>query len=108
MKTQFGGPQRNHVRFPSCTDDPETLDEVEKVRVAGGLESVTEFAWKLDENIGFSSKLEMFSTFKNLDEVIVRSDNTLAAKISKYVPSPQCQLLNEKLSVRAQVKRCVD
>jgi len=108
LKTRFGVGLREIVTsdFPGYADDPETKDKVEKIRVAGGLESVTEFAWKLDENIGFSSKLEMFSTFKNLDEVIVRSDNTLAAKISKYVTVLlNVQLLNEKaISPRTQVK----
>ena len=108
LKTRFGVGLREIVTsdFPGYADDPETLNEVEKVRVAGGLESVTEFVWKLDENVGFSSKLEMFSTFKKLDEVIVRSDNTLAAKISKYITVLlNVQLLNEKaISPRTQVK----
>jgi hypothetical protein len=107
LKTRFGVGLREIItsNFPGYADDPATL-EVEKTSVRGGLESVTEFAWKLDENVGFSSKLEMFSAFKKLDEVIVRSDNTLSAKVSKYITVLlNLQLLNEKaVSPRTQVK----
>lgn len=107
LKTRFGVGLREILTsdFPGYADDPATL-EVEKTSVRGGLESVTEFAWKLDENVGFSSKLEMFSAFKKLDEVIVRSDNTLSAKVSKYITVLlNLQLLNEKaVSPRTQVK----
>jgi hypothetical protein len=74
--------------------------------VNGGLESVTELAWQIDENVTFGSKLEMFSTFTKLDEVIVRSDNTLAAKVSSLITVMlNVQLLNERaISPRTQVK----
>jgi hypothetical protein len=108
LKTRLGVGLREIVTsdFPGFADDPETKNEIEKIRVAGGLESVTEFAWKLDENVGFSSKLEMFSAFKKLDEVIVRSDNTLAAKVGKYITVLlNVQLLNEKaVSPKTQMK----
>jgi hypothetical protein len=107
LKTRFGVGLREILTsdFPGYADDPATA-ELEKTSVRGGLESVTEFAWKLDENVGFSSKLEMFSAFKKLDEVIVRSDNTLSAKVSKYITVLlNLQLLNEKaVSPRTQVK----
>ncbi len=107
LKTRFGVGLREILtsNFPGYADDPETL-EIEKTSVQGGLESVTEFVWKLDENVGFSSKLELFSTFKNIDEVIVRSDNVLAAKVSKYITVLlNVQLLNEKrISPKTQVK----
>jgi hypothetical protein len=67
---------------------------------------VTELSWKIEDNVTFGSKLEMFSTFKKLDEVIVRSDNILAAKVSKYITAMlTVQLLNERAaSPRTQIK----
>jgi hypothetical protein len=87
-------------------DDPETVTEIEHSSVNGGLESVSELTLKLDEQVSFSSKLELFSTFKHIDQVIMRSDNTLAAKVSKYITVLlNVQLLNERaVSPRTQVK----
>lgn len=107
FKTRLGVGLREIITssFPAYADDPET-QKIETTRVNGGLESVTEFAWKLDEDVGFSSKLELFSAFNKMDEVIVRSDNVLAAKVSKYITVLlNVQLLNEKNnSPRTQVK----
>ncbi len=78
----------------------------EKTQVEGGLESVTEVAWKIDDNMLFAAKLELFDPFKAMDVVVVRSDNTLSAKVSKYVVvNFNVQLINEKqISPRTQVK----
>jgi len=107
LKTRFGVGLREILtsNFPGYADNIETL-EIEKTRVNGGLESVTELAWQIDENVSFGSKLEMFSTFTKLDEVIVRSDNTLAAKVSSLITVMlNVQLLNERaISPRTQVK----
>ncbi len=56
-----------------------------KTKVEGGLESVTEINWQLQSNLLFTGKLELFDPFKDLEKVVVRSDNTLAAKVSKYI-----------------------
>jgi hypothetical protein len=87
------------------SDDPATTD-IEKVSVDGGLESVTEVEWKLEDNILFTSKLELFGPFKKLDEIVVRNDNTLAMAVSKYIAvNLNVQLINEKrISPRTQVK----
>lgn len=107
FKTRFGVGLREIItsRFPGYADDPETA-EIEKTRINGGLESVSELTLKLDEQVSFTSKLELFSTFKHIDQVIMRSDNTLAAKVSKYITVMlNLQLLNEReISPRTQVK----
>jgi hypothetical protein len=107
LKTRLGVGLREIFtsKFPRYADDPSTL-EIEKTQVNGGLESVTELSWKIEDNVTFGSKLEMFSTFKKLDEVIVRSDNILAAKVSKYITAMlTVQLLNERAaSPRTQIK----
>ena len=78
-----------------------------KSEVDGGLESVTEVTWTLDENILLSAKVELFDPFKTMDQVVVRSDNTIAAKVSKFVTvNFNVQLINErKVSPRTQVKQ---
>jgi hypothetical protein len=110
VKTRFGAGLREIItsQFPGYADDPSTA-EIEKTQINGGLESVTELTLKLDENVGFSSKLELFSTFKNIDQVILRSDNTLSAKVSKYITvMMNVQFLNERaISPRTQVKETI-
>ena len=107
FKSRFGVGLREIItsKFPGYADDPETA-EIEKTRINGGLESVSELTLKLDEQVSFTSKLELFSTFKHIDQVIMRSDNTLAAKVSKYITVMlNLQLLNEReISPRTQVK----
>jgi hypothetical protein len=107
FKTRLGVGLREILTsaFPIYADDPSTV-EIEKTQVNGGLESVTELSLKIDENVTFGSKLEMFSTFKKPDEIIVRCDNILAAKVSKYITAMlTVQLLNERsASPRTQIK----
>ena len=87
------------------TDDPAT-PQIEKSQVDGGLESVTEVEWHWDDNIVFTSKLELFDAFKTMDRVVVRNDNTIAAKVNKYISvNFNVQLINEpRVSPRTQVK----
>ena len=108
LKTRLGAGLREILasRFAALyTDDPATTT-LEKSKVDGGLESVTEANWKIEENILFTSKLELFDPFKHLDQVVVRNDNTLTMKISKYlVTIVDVQLINERLiTPRTQVK----
>jgi len=107
IKTRLGMALREILasRFPVYVDDPATL-EIEKSSVLGGLESVTEVEWHLDQSLLFTSKLELFSPFKTMDVIVVRNDNTLAAKVNKYVSVLlNVQLINEnRISPRTQVK----
>ena len=107
FKTRLGVALREIFtsEFTGYADDPATT-EIEKSRVEGGLESVSEVAWKLDDNILFTSKLELFAPFETLDEIVVRNDNTIAASVSKYITvNLNVQLINEKqISPRTQIK----
>lgn len=87
------------------SDDPET-PELETTKIEGGLESVTEAEAKVDDNILFKSKLELFAPFKQLDVIVMRMDNTLSAAISKYFNvNLNVQLINERaITPRTQVK----
>jgi hypothetical protein len=71
-------------RYAQYADDPGTT-EIEKTRVEGGIESVTDFKWPFAENMVFISRLEMFAPFRQMDRVIMRSDNTVAMKVNQYV-----------------------
>jgi hypothetical protein len=107
VKTRLGAALREILtsQFTGYSDDAATTD-IEKTKIDGGLESVTDVEWKLEDNILFTSKLELFSPFKTLDEVVVRNDNTFAAKVSKYVTvNLNVQLINERrVTPRTQIK----
>lgn len=78
-------------------------------QVDGGLQSITEVSASLDDNLLFKAKLELFSAFRKMDEVIVRSDNTLTAKINKYFSTNiDVQIIQEKpITPRTQVKQTI-
>jgi len=81
----------------------------QKTETEGGLESVTEVEAHFQQNLLFHAKLELFSAFKKMDEVVVRSDNTLTAKITKYFSTNiNLQLIQERpISPRTQIKQGV-
>jgi hypothetical protein len=87
--TQYSGGKKNKVEF--------------------GLESVTEAGARLDDNLFFKAKLELFAAFKTMDEVVVRSDNTITAKISKYFSTNlNVQFIQERpISPRTQIKQTI-
>lgn len=92
--------------YTGYADDPGT-PEIEKVRVLGGMESVSEADWTFAENMKLASRLELFAPFKNIDKVIVRSDNTISAQVNKYVTVVfSVQLINEQeVTPRTQIKQ---
>jgi len=98
IKTRLGAALREVItsEFNIYADNPAT-QTIEKTKVEGGLESVTEVTWQLQSNLLFTGKVELFDAFKNFDIIIMRSDNTLAAKVSKYVTvNVNVQLLKEQ------------
>ncbi len=71
--------------YRQYADDPETPFELESFRLDTGIESVTNSEITLDDNLLFTSMLRLFSTFKELDVWDVRWDNTISAKVNKYI-----------------------
>lgn len=71
--------------YRNYSDDPKTLDKMESFRLETGIESVTNSEITLDENLLFSSMLRLFSSFEELDVWDVRWDNTISAKVNKYI-----------------------
>jgi len=87
-------------------DDPDTK-EIEKIKVEPGMESVTDFSKSLFGGILMTSKLEIFSNFKGLDEIDVKWDNIFSAKISEYINvSFNIKLFYDRdISVKRQLKQ---
>lgn len=110
IKTRFGAAVREIITstYIVYSDDPTTTD-VEKTRVEGGLEWVTDISWQIDENIFFNSKIELFSPLKQFEETVFRNDNTFTAKINKYITTTlNVQMLNDKkVTPRTQFKETI-
>jgi hypothetical protein len=108
VKTRFGIALREVVtdKFNTYSDDPTTV-QVEKVKVDGGMESVTEIGWTVLENVLLNSKLELFAPIKYFEKTTVRSDNTLSAKVNKYLSvNLNVQLIHDtQVQARTQIKQ---
>ncbi len=107
LKTRLGAALREVFSDAfAYADDAATTPAIETSKIEGGLESVTDVEWKLDDNILFTSKLEMFAPFNSIDVVVVRNDNTLAAKVNQYISVVlNVQLINDKsVTPRTQIK----
>ncbi|MBI5215152.1 MAG: DUF3078 domain-containing protein [Ignavibacteriae bacterium] len=111
LKTRFGVALREIItsNYNQYSDDPTTTTEIEKTRIEGGLELVTDISWQLEENLLFTSKIEFFSPLKSFDETVLRADNSITAKVSKYISANlNLQLLNDKkVSPRTQFKETI-
>ena len=108
IKTRLGVALREVITstFTQYADDPKTTT-IEKTKTDGGIESVTDLQLKLDDNILFTSHLELFDPVNHPDQIIVRSDNMVTAKVSKYiVVSLNLVLVNDvQVTPRTQVKQ---
>jgi len=78
----------------------------EELRVEYGAESVTDINWKMAENILFTSKLELFSNLKAMNQIDVNWDNMFTSKITKYIGvSFNVKLLYDRdISAKRQLK----
>ena len=88
FKTRFGFAFKQTVAdvyAARWSDDPETINEVEKLRNEIGAESVTDYNLQLSELIIYVTKLELFSNIKRIDEIDVRWDNVFSAKVADYI-----------------------
>ncbi len=87
FKTRLGiGLQETFTnKYRNYSDDSKTADKIEAFKIETGVESVTNSELNFDENLLFQSMLRLFTRFNSLDVWDVRWDNTLTAKITKYV-----------------------
>ncbi len=90
-------------------DDPDTENEVEDFRFQTGIESATGVKFTVMENIMYTSQLNLFSAFDQLDVWDVRWDNTLTAKVNDYVNVSLNVLLVHEIAQtrRTQVKQAL-
>lgn len=107
VKTRLGAAVREVSSKNFTYADDAATTTVERSKVEGGLESVTDVELKLEENTIFTSKLEMFAPFNAIDVIVVRSDNTLSSKVNKYIVVVfNVQLINDRNmgTPRTQIK----
>ncbi len=108
LHTRLGFALREIVtsRYTAFADDPKT-PTVERTKIEDGLESVTEGTWKIDGSTSFNAKLELFSSFREPEKIILRGDNTLTVRLGKVVTLVvNVQLINERrVTPRTQVKQ---
>jgi hypothetical protein len=57
----------------------------DKFRNEIGAESVTDLNYKINEQIIYESKLELFTNFKGADEIDTNWDNTFSATVTEYI-----------------------
>jgi hypothetical protein len=111
IKTRLGFALREIItnKFNQYSDNPETKDRIEKTSIDGGMESVTDVEWQLDENILLNMKLEMFAPFKRFNEVVVRDNTSITAKVNKYITALfNVQVINEKrVTPKTQIKETI-
>ncbi len=93
-------------QYTRFADDPKT-GELEKRVVEGGMESVLNVDWKWSQNLLFTSVAEWFGAFKDMKRTALRTNNTLAATVSKLVTvNFNIQTINEpRVSLRPQIKQ---
>ena len=94
--------------FTGYADDPDT-PEVETTRTEGGVESVTDVEWQLRDNVLLSSKLELFTAFSDLADVVARNDTTVAVKVTEWVSLKLNVLIvrEDRVVEKTQVKQTI-
>ncbi len=92
-------------RFNIYSDDPKTTD-VEKTKIEGGVQWITEAEVSIDDNVLFKSKLDVFAPFKTFTVMTMRWDNSVTAKVSKYINvNLGLMAINDPaVSLRTQIK----
>lgn len=110
IKTRLGIALRETFanQFAALYTDDTATPTLEKSKVEGGAESVTDIEWKLAENILFTSKIEIFAAFKTFDRMDIRTDNKLTFTVNKYISAMfNVQIVNIAPFPRTQVKETI-
>lgn len=111
IKTRMGLALKQTVTtdyaFPYA-DDVTTV-AVETLRNEVGAESVTDISVEVSETSRYTSKLELFTSFKALDETDVNWDNTLTVKVNDYIHmNLNVKVIYDKdLSAKRQIKQAM-
>ncbi|MCD6116280.1 DUF3078 domain-containing protein [bacterium] len=83
-KLGIGLKQTYTTEFNKYTDNPETGD-IERYKFETGIQSTTKINAKFAERVKVLSKLEMFSSFENIDIIDLRWDTLVTAPLTKYI-----------------------
>jgi hypothetical protein len=85
FKTRVGFAVRETItrQYWQHSDDPKT-QEIEKIYINMGLESVTDIQVNFNSQLVLKSKLQLFSGMNKANAVDVNWDNILSAKVAKY------------------------
>lgn len=71
--------------FPSpYADDPDT-GKIEKTKVEPGITSVTNLKMQFNEDVIFTSKMDIFSDFEAFNRIDMTWENNLTLKVAKYI-----------------------
>jgi hypothetical protein len=110
FKTRFGAAFKQTVtdEFAAIwSDDPETEDEIEKIRSEIGAESVTDYSVNVSELIVYVTKLQLFSNLNRFDEIDVNWDNLFSAKVAEYLSVTLTVVLvyDKDISIQRQLKQ---
>jgi len=102
-------------RFALIYTDADATDGIDRTLSEYGFESITDYQRKVLDNVLFVTKLELFSTFNDIDiegvslvdQIDVRWDNTFSSQISKYLSvSFNAQMLYDRnVSAKRQLKQ---
>lgn len=107
FKTRLGFALREVFtsQFTQYANDPGATDTV-KTRIDAGLQSVTEVNLKLDDNVLFGAKLDLFDAFNSFKQIVVNGDIAVTAKVSKYISAGlDVQFINDHtISTRTQIR----
>jgi hypothetical protein len=110
VKTRLGVALREILTktHTGYSDDPTTT-QIEKTKVEGGMESVTEVIWTVMENVILHAKFELFAPIKHFNQTTIRSDNSLSAKVNKFLSvNVNIMLINDPpIQARTQVKEAL-
>jgi len=91
------------------SDDPKTLNDVEKFKFETGLESITDGKFQIDDNVTLTSKLRLFTRFEDLSVWDVRWDNSIVAKVNNWMNVNLGVIILHEVSqsVRTQLKEAL-
>jgi hypothetical protein len=108
FKTRLGLALREVVtsKFTVYATDPST-GKSEKYLVEGGFESVSEIAYPIDDHVLLNANLTLFSPLKHMNRTILRSEDGLTVKVSKYITvNLNATFINDvEISPRTQIKQ---
>lgn len=107
LRTRIGVAIREIItnQYTIYSDDPSTV-RIEKTRIDGGAEFVTDIVWKILENTVVTSKLEIFVPMKSIKRSTFRNDMTVSAKANKYIAvTVNVLLINDpQIQQKTQIK----